>query len=353
MILEKIERNWTHDINNGRSAIQTIDMHTGGEPLRVIYNGTAPLQGKSVLDYRDDMRDHHDHIRRLLMSEPRGHSDMYGCMITPPNDPSGDFGILFLHNEGYSTMCGHAILAITKLAAVLDWKEADENGVIQLKIDAPCGRVLSSVDLSDNSEFPVQFLGVPSFAAALDQYLELPGLGRVKFDIAYGGAFYAYLDADQIQLQLIPKNLPAIIGLGKEVKKLVSQQFTSDLTHPFDDRMSFLYGTIFTSEKQQSSQADSKNVCVFADGEVDRCPTGSGASGRMALLDAKDQITKGKDLIIESIVESRFRASVSEILTFGPHKAVIPKVAGNAFVTGRHSFFLDPGDEFQEGFFLR
>ena len=173
--------------------IKTIDMHTGGEPLRVIVDGFPELKGNSVLDFRRYCKENFDHLRTALMFEPRGHADMYGCILLPPNDEDGDFGIIFLHNEGYSTMCGHAIIAISTLAVEMNWIDAQEGDNI-LKIDAPCGRITSFVNVKNGRVTGVRFHCVPSFVVGLDRTVEVDGLGKVTYDLAYGGAFYAYVD---------------------------------------------------------------------------------------------------------------------------------------------------------------
>ena len=330
--------------------IKTIDMHTGGEPLRVIVDGFPKLEGHSVLDFRNDAKTRFDHLRQALMFEPRGHADMYGCLLVPPNDDDGDFGILFMHNEGYSTMCGHAIIAITKLAVEMDWVEK-KYPITTLKIDAPCGRIHAFAKLNSNKVESVHFHCVPSFVLALNQKIQVEGLGTVPFDIAYGGAFYAYVDAATLGLSLNPENYSTLIQKGMAIKRAVMK---SDLaiTHPFEEDLSFLYGTIFIDESPTSG-IDSRNVCVFADGEVDRCPTGSGVSGRMALHYKKGEIAIGESMKIESIVGSVFTGSVVRKTQFGDYDAVIPQVEGNAYITGQHEFLIDPDDPFKDGFFLR
>ncbi len=335
---------------SGWAKIRTIDMHTCGEPLRVIVDGYPKLKGSNVLEYRADARDNHDHFRRTLMFEPRGHADMYGCVLVPPNDNDGDFGILFLHNEGYSTMCGHAIIAISTLAIEMDWVEVRSPETI-LKIDAPCGRITAFVRVEDGQVQHVRFHCVPSFVLGLDLSIEVPKLGKVQFDLAYGGAFYAYVQADQLQLDLTPENYTQIIKNGMAIKRAVMQ---SDIgvQHPFEEDLSFLYGTIFIGGPI-SNGIDSRNVCVFAEGEVDRCPTGSGVSGRMAIHHAREEIQIGESMSIESILGTVFHGRVAETLAFGPYSAVIPEVQGTAHVTGQHEFLINPNDPLKDGFILR
>ncbi len=334
-------------------AIYCVDLHTGGEPLRVILDGFPEPEGTSVLERRRFCQEHLDHFRKALIWEPRGHADMYGCLLVPPNDEGADFGVIFIHNEGYSTMCGHATIALTKLAAVQNWKERDPvSGNLKLSIDAPCGRITSELKKDGDPAFPIEFLGVPSFVVAIDQQVSLPGHGDVFYDIAYGGAFYAYVQAAQLGLELGPENYRQIIDLGLALKKQIATASRHLINHPFESDLSFLYGTIFI-DRSDAAGVDSRNVCVFADGEVDRCPTGSGASGRVAIHHAKNELTVGKTMTIESIIGSRFQASVERLENYGPFEAVIPRIAGNAHVTGEHNFVLSSEDPYRHGFFLR
>lgn len=332
--------------------INTIDMHTGGEPLRVIISGFPELEGQSVLDYRKYCKENFDHLRTALMFEPRGHADMYGCILTPPNDEEGDFGVVFLHNEGYSTMCGHAIIGLTTLAIEMQWIDVTEGDHI-LKIDAPCGRITSYATVENAKVKAVRFHCVPSFVAGLDKKVSVPGLGTVYYDLAYGGAYYAYVDMDKnnFEFDLSKSSYPELIKKGMDIKHAVMNQ-DADIFHPFDKELGFLYGTIFL-RKSDKKGIHSRNVCIFADGEVDRSPTGSGVSGRMAIHYLRDEISIGERMHIESITDSVFIGSVVEEVDFGPFKAVIPEVEGTAFITGMHTFVLDPKDPVKNGFILR
>ena len=340
-----ISKNWLQ--------IKTIDMHTGGEPLRVILKGFPELKGNSVLDYRRYCKDNHDELRTALMFEPRGHADMYGCILTPPNDDDGDFGILFLHNEGYSTMCGHAIIAISTLAVKMNWIDVREGENI-LKIDAPCGRITSYCTIKNGTLTGVKFHCVPSFVVGLDRKILVDGIGEVTYDLAYGGGFYAYVDMDKnnFNFDLTSDSYRSLINVGMDIKHAVMKS-DKEILHPFEEELSYLYGTIFIDNKKQASGNDSRNVCIFAEGEVDRCPTGSGVSGRMAIHHARKEINIGETMTIESITNSVFKGSVISELDYGPFKAVIPQVEGTAYITGNHTFIIDPKDPMKSGFILR
>jgi len=330
--------------------IKTIDMHTGGEPLRVIVDGFPEIEGSSVLEYRRDMRENFDHLRTALMWEPRGHADMYGCLPLPPSDQDADFGVLFMHNEGYSTMCGHAVNAVTKLAVEMGWVQPAEPETT-VRIETPCGKITSFARVKRGRVESVRFHSVPSFVVGLDRAVDLPGHGEVKYDLAYGGAFYAYVDAPSLGLELVPQNYHEIIRVGRAIKQAVIVA-DREIAHPYEPDLSFLYGTIFVGGPV-SEGIDSRNVCVFADGEVDRSPTGSGVSGRMAIHRARGELQVGERMSIESLVGSVFHGSVVREETYGPFPSVIAQVEGKAHLTGTHTFLIDPEDPMRTGFMLR
>lgn len=328
--------------------VDTIDMHTGGEPLRIIVDGLPEIPGQTVLEKRRYFRKHLDHIRKALMWEPRGHADMYGAVLTPPVTPDGHFGVFFMHNEGYSTMCGHAIIALVKFALETGLVQYPKDGLI--RIDAPPGRIDAFAEMKGNKVVKSSFHNVPSFVLLQDKTVDVPGFGNIRFDVAYGGTFYAFVDADEIGLELVSQQISRIIDLGRKIKKAVVRNF--DILHPFEADLSFLYGTIFTG-KPKDGKHHSRNVCVFANGEVDRSATGSGVSARAALHAVKDGLETGKRLVIESLIDTTMDVEIADVTSFGPYSAVIPKVAGTAFFTGQHRFLIDPDDPLKEGFLIR
>jgi len=324
--------------------IHTIEAHTAGEPLRVITAGFPELLGDTVLERRAYCRAHHDDLRRMLMLEPRGHADMYGALLTPPATADGDVGVLFLHNEGYSTMCGHGIIALTKVGLEQGLFEADPSAV---RIDTPAGRVVASAEMDGERVRRVSFVNVASFVDR-EVVVQVEGLGEVACTVAYGGAYYAYVDAVALGLELAPRNTGALIEQGMVIKRAVAA--ACDLQHPDGHAdLNFLYGTIFVAPQPG---AHSRNVCVFADGEVDRSPTGTGVSGRAAIHRARGEL--GDEWIsIESILGTRFDVRVAAEVELGGRAAILPEVRGEAFVTGRAEYWVDPEDPVGRGFLLR
>jgi trans-L-3-hydroxyproline dehydratase len=329
--------------------ITTIDAHTEGEPFRVVTGGFPELCGDTILERRRYAKENYDDLRTALMWEPRGHADMYGCILTPPVTPAADLGVLFIHNEGFSTMCGHGIIGITTVALETGMLEMREPETV-IRIDTPAGLVTSHARVNDGRVTSVYFHNVPSFVLALDEEVEVPEIGRVRYDLAFGGAFYAYVQAEDVGLTCTPKDFRALIERGMQIKRAVMN--SRQIPHPFEKDLSFLYGTIFIG-KPHSTDAHSSNVCIFAEGEVDRSPTGTGVSGRLAIHYAKGEIKPGEHIKIESIIGSHFTGRVIEETIFGRYQGIIPEVEGTAHIVGRNEFFIDPDDPLKHGFLLR
>ncbi len=330
-----------------------IDAHTAGEPLRIILDGWPDLGTGPILERRRLARDRYDQLRTSLMFEPRGHADMYGCLVMPPATADAHFGVLFLHNEGFSTMCGHGIIAVAKVAVETGLVPAT-GAVTEVRIDTPAGRVTAFAhgdgDGAGAGIGEVRFRNVPSFVLDLDQRVDVPGLGAVTYDLAFGGAFYAYVDAASVDVGLDAAANRELIEKGSAIKQAVMAQ--REIPHPEDPDLGFLYGTIFTGPAHDPAH-HSRNVCVFAEGEVDRSPTGTGVSARLALHHARGELKVGEEIVIESILGTCFTGKVLEETSFGGHTAVIPEVGGRAHVTGLNTWVVDPDDPLRDGFVLR
>jgi proline racemase len=337
--------NWVH--GHG-SKVESIEMHTGGEPLRVLTSGLPEIKGKTILEKRRYFREHFDHIRTGTMWEPRGHADMYGAILTEPVSPDGDFGVFFLHNEGYSTMCGHAIIALTKMVLEMDIVKRKGEKVI-LQIDGPPGRIISTAYLKQGVVERVIFRNVPSFVSHRQGEIKIND-SSIRFDLAYGGAFYAFVEADDLQLSLDTPHANQLISMGSMIKKAVADHH--EITHPFEEDLGFLYGTIFTGNAQDPGH-HSRNVCIFAAGELDRSATGSGVSARAAIHYDRGELQPGQWITIESILGTTMQVRVAELTSYGPYPAVIPEVSGTAHFTGRSEFWFDPADPLNKGFLIR
>ena len=313
--------------------IQAVDYHCAGEPFRIVVAGAPELQGQTILDKRRWALDNCDDIRRLLVNEPRGHADMYGCFVTEPEDDGADLGVVFFHNAGYSTACGHGTIALVTWALESGRLSADEPETT-VTVDVPSGRLLTVATVEGGDVRSVRFRNVPSYVEALDLKI-----GRFTVDVAYGGAFYAIVPAAQAGLRVQPKHLPQLIELGRGLKQHLEAEHS--VRQPDRPEIDGIYGVIFTE--------GSRNVTVFADGEVDRSPCGSGTSARLAVLDARGELPRGEEFVHESIVGTHFSGRVVGEEVGG----VITEVEGSAHLTGRHEFVLEPDDELGTGFLLR
>lgn len=342
-------KNVNYEFSKEFNRIKTLEMHTGGEPLRIAIDGLPKLMGDSILAQRKDFKNKHDHIRKALIFEPRGHADMYAAIITQGFSKEADFGTFFLHNEGYSTMCGHAIIALTKfvIETGLIKKEQEDPELI---IDAPPGVIHAKAHMKKGKVVRTSFLNVPSFVLYANETIYVDGVGELKFDLAYGGAFYAIINAESLHLSLDQKNVHQLIEWGKKIKLAIIEKFP--VNHPFEEDLSFLYGCIFTGKADNPSN-HSKNVCIFANGEVDRSATGSGVSARAALHHFKGELALGQSIRIESILGTCMDVKIASLTEFGPFKAVIPKVSGSAHFCGQFELWIDPEDPLKEGFILR
>lgn len=324
---------------------ETLDLHTEGEPLRLITSGFPQAEGATVVQRRLWAMENLDEHRRALMLEPRGHADMYGAILTPPDSADADAGVLFVHNEGFSTMCGHGVIAVASAIVRQNLLALENPGVVRL--DTPAGRVVARVH--EATPWVVQFLNVPSFVEQRAVPVSVDGLDLTA-DIAFGGAYYAFVDATQCGLSLEPEEFGRIVALGKQIKAAVRNRIT--LAHPSRQaELNFLYGVIFHGPGKPG--AHSRHVCVFADGEVDRSPTGTGVSARAALLAESGDLDLGQEALIESLIGGQFSVRVAARRRLGQREVVIPEVRGRTYMVGSCRWVVEPDDPMRSGFLLR
>lgn len=329
--------------------IKTVESHAAGEPLRIILEGWPEIPGDTILAKRAYARQHHDGIRQALMLEPRGHADMYGAILTKPVTSDGDFGVLFLHNEGFSTMCGHGVIALTTVLIEMGLVNKSRKEPV-VRLDTPAGRVTARARLLQGRVESVAFENVASFVQESDQKIEVPRVGSVRYDLAFGGAYYAYCDASELGVGLGMKDASSIIESAMRLKRAVMAARL--IRHPVDEDLGYLYGSI-VSGPPLSQGAQLRNVCVFADGQVDRSPTGTGVSGRVAIEHARGRLRVGASVVVESIIGTRFTGRVLRETQVGPYKAVVPEVEGSAEIVGQNEFWIDADDPARGTFLLR
>lgn len=326
-----------------------LDMHTAGEPVRIIETGYPELAGSTILARRRDALQRFDHLRRMTMLEPRGHGGMYGVIPTVPSIDGADLAVLFTHQEGYSTMCGHATIAIGRWA-VDTGRVAMVGGRATFGLEAPCGLV--QVEVEESGDVPlVSFVSVESFASHLDRCIDVPGWGTVDYDIAFGGAYYAILPASRLGLSLIDTPVAQLVEAGVAITDAV--RAAVPIEHPGDPDLGFLYGTILTDDVPLGA-ADGRasyNLCIFAEGQIDRSPTGSGVTARFALAAARGELEVGQSCEVRGVSGEGFVGTLWAKDGASKGRCVSRvKVAGRAYYAARAEFIAEPADAFAYGF---
>src|SRR5262245_8764356 len=319
--------------------MKTIDAHAGGEPLRLIVDGFPSPRGNTMLEKREWVRRHADHLRRALMLEPRGHADMYGAVLTEPVAPGSHAGVLFMHNEGYSTMCGHGIVAATTIALERGLLVPGGDGTTVV-YDAPAGTIRARANVRDDRVESVAFVNVPSFVLHGGLVVKL-GSRQLRADVAFGGAFYAIVDSEAVGLPIDVAHLPELRRVGMEIKHAIES--TQTIVHPLDQGLSGIYGTIFTGPPSDE-RADLRNVTIFADAEVDRSPCGTGTAAVMAVVDAMGLLSADRPFVHESLIGTHFKGRVTSRAFIGERPAIVPEIEGSAWITGEHTFLVEEAE---------
>jgi trans-L-3-hydroxyproline dehydratase len=333
--------------------LKTIDAHAGGEPLRLIVDGFPSPQGRTMLDKREWVKRHADHLRRALMLEPRGHADMYGAILTEPASPGSHAGVLFMHNEGYSTMCGHGVVAVTTIALERGLLMPGGDGT-SVVYDSPAGTIRAKARLREGQDgrevsvASVSFVNVPSFVLQGGLAVKLANR-TIRADVAFGGAFYAIVDCEAVGLPIDVPHLPELRRIGMEIKHAIEAAQT--IAHPLEPGLQGIYGTIFTGPPTDE-RADLRNVTIFADAEVDRSPCGTGTAAVMAVVDAMGLLSEDRPFVHESLIGTQFQGRIAGRTLVGEHQAIVPEIEGSAWITGEHTFLVDDHDPLKNGFRL-
>jgi len=337
----------------GLITIRTIDAHAAGEPLRLIVDGFPQVQGTTILEKREWVRENCDDLRTALMLEPRGHTDMYGALLTEPEHPDSDAGVLFMHNEGYSTMCGHGVIAVVTIALERGLL-VQQRGRDEVVLDSPAGPIRARPAVRRTADggtgirvSSVSFTNVPSFVLHAAVPVKI-GQRTAPVDVAFGGAFYAIVDSEAAGIPILPARLPDLRRAGMEIKAAVES--TVRVVHPGEPRLQGIYGTIFTGPAGDG--ADLRNVTIFAEAEVDRSPCGTGTCAVMAVLDGMGLLWPDHTFVHESIIGTRFRGRIAGETFVSETRAIVPEIEGEAWITGEHTFVIDGNDPLRQGFRL-
>jgi proline racemase len=333
--------------------IQTVESHTEGMPTRVVTGGVAPVPGTTMMERRNHFRDHHDDIRQFLMNEPRGHAAMSGAILQPPTRPDADWGVLFIEVSGYLPMCGHGTIGVATVLCETGMVPVTEP-VTTVRLDTPAGLVTVDVQIEDGSAKAVTLRNVPAFSVGLDREVTLADGRRIRYDLAFGGNFYAIVDLDDLGLPFdwASRNDPAakhgLIATGLAIMDAVNAE--DEPVHPLEPSIRGLHHVYLTAPG--SDAAHSRHAMAISPGWFDRSPCGTGTSARMAQLHARGELGLDRDFVNESFIGSRFTGRLVGETEVAGRPAVIPLVTGRAWITGTAQYTLDPADPFPRGFVL-
>ena len=328
--------------------IYTVESHTMGEPLRLVVGGFPNLVGKTIPEKREYFIEHYDHLRKAIMLEPRGHKDMFGAILTQPTMPEADIGVIFMHGEGFHNMCGHGTIATNTILVETGMVEVQEP-VTTIKMEAPAGLVTVHVNVEQGRAKSVSFENVPAFLYKEGAEVDVPGYGKLKIDISFGGSFFAIIDAKQLGIDICPENSSKLVDAGMAIIHAANEQIKvqhPELEHIKTIDLCEIYGPA------KSEDADMQNITVF-DGQIDRSPCGTGTSAKVATLWAKGELKIGEEFVYESVINTKFIGKALRETKVGPYKAIIPEITGSAYITGHSQFFIDENDPVKYGFSLQ
>ena len=328
--------------------IYTVESHTMGEPLRLVVGGFPNLVGKTIPEKREYFIEHYDHLRKAIMLEPRGHKDMFGAILTQPTMPEADIGVIFMHGEGFHNMCGHGTIATNTILVETGMVEVQEP-VTTIKMEAPAGLVTVHVNVEQGRAKSVSFENVPAFLYKEGAEVDVPGYGKLKIDISFGGSFFAIIDAKQLGIDICPENSSKLVDAGMAIIHAANEQIKvqhPELEHIKTIDLCEIYGPA------KSEDADMQNITVF-DGQIDRSPCGTGTSAKVATLWAKGELQIAEEFVYESVINTKFIGKALRETQVGPYKAIIPEITGSAYITGHSQFFIDENDPVKYGFSLQ
>jgi proline racemase len=324
--------------------LSVIDYHTEGEPMRFIVDGAPPIPGATMMERSEHLAAHGRDLLGLTLYEPRGHAAMCGAVLTEPVTPGADVGVLFIEPLGPVHMCGHGAIALGAMLV-----ETGRVAAPTVTLDTPAGLVSCRVETGPGRPTSVTIRNVPAFSAGLDLAVDVPGLGRVAFDLAYGGHFYALVEAVQCGLRLEPKEAARLIEMGERIRLAI--EATAPLVHPaMPDARGLLY--VQFHEPPRRADAHLRNAVVVAPAGLDRSPCGTGTSARLANLHARGRLGVGEPFGHESIIGTLFTGRIAALTTVAGTPAVVPEITGRAWMTARATLSLDPSDPFPAGFLL-
>lgn len=329
-------------------SIQAVDSHTMGEPTRIITGGVPKIPGKDMAEKKAYLEEHLDNIRTTVMFEPRGHNDMFGSIILPTTIEEADLGIVFMDGGGYLNMCGHGSIGAATVVVETGMVEVTEP-YTDVVLEAPAGLIKARVEVENGKAKSVSIINVNSFVYQEDVEIEVPKIGKVKLDISFGGSFFAVVNAKDLGLTVNQKNADQLKKIGIQIRDIVNQ--TVKVQHPEKKHINQV-DLVEIYDAPSNPAADKKNVVIFGQGQFDRSPCGTGTSAKLATLYKKRELKENEEFIYESITGTMFKGEIVGLAKVGEFEAVIPKITGNAYITGFNQFVIDPDDPLQYGFCL-
>lgn len=329
-------------------SIQAIDSHTAGEATRIVVGGIPNIKGNSMPEKKEYLEENLDYLRTAIMLEPRGHNDMFGSVMTQPCCPDADFGIIFMDGGGYLNMCGHGTIGAMTAAIETGVVPAVEP-VTHVVMEAPAGIIRGDVTVVDGKAKEVSFLNVPAFLYKEGVEVDLPGVGTVKFDISFGGSFFAIIHASQLGLKIEPQNAGKLTELAMKLRDIINEKI--EIQHPTLAHIKTV-DLVEIYDEPTHPEATYKNVVIFGQGQVDRSPCGTGTSAKLATLHAKGELKVGEKFVYESILGTLFKGEIVEETKVADFNAVVPKITGSAYITGFNHFVIDEEDPLKHGFIL-
>ncbi|HGL6467198.1 TPA: proline racemase [Clostridioides difficile] len=330
-------------------SIQAIDSHTAGEATRIVVGGIPNIKGNSMPEKKEYLEENLDYLRTAIMLEPRGHNDMFGSVMTQPCCPDADFGIIFMDGGGYLNMCGHGTIGAMTAAIETGVVPAVEP-VTHVVMEAPAGIIRGDVTVIDGKAKEVSFLNVPAFLYKEGVEVDLPGVGTVKFDISFGGSFFAIIHASQLGLKIEPQNAGKLTELAMKLRDIINEKI--EIQHPTLAHIKTV-DLVEIYDEPTHPEATYKNVVIFGQGQVDRSPCGTGTSAKLATLHAKGELKVGEKFVYESILGTLFKGEIVEETKVADFNAVVPKITGSAYITGFNHFVIDEEDPLKHGFILK
>ena len=331
-----------------KNNIHVIDSHTMGEPTRIIMSGTPKVKGNTMAEKKDFLINELDHIRTSVMHEPRGHNDMFGSIITEPSNNEADFGIVFMDGGGYLNMCGHGSIGAATVAVETGMVEM-RSPKTEVKLDTPAGLISADVKIENDKAKEVSIVNVPSFLYKQDVELDTENYGKIKFDISFGGSFFAIINAKELGIDVKKENVSKLQKAGIDLLELINKEI--EVKHPEMEYINTV-DLVEIYDKPSSNEANYKNIVVFGQGQFDRSPCGTGTSAKIATLFSKGLLSKNEKFVYESILGTKFKARVLDKTKVGDYEAVIPEITGAAYITGFNQLVIDDDDPVKYGFNL-